>query len=104
MTKPARYYNAANNPNGEAFSGVPLGNIDEETWNGLPEHLQNSVDAHPMYRKTPLPRPKAEGEEESGSSDSGDTASEPKEEETEDVGAEEEKETAESEDSSEGGE
>lgn len=52
----ARYYDASKNPSGGAYSGVPLGDISEETWADLPKHLQNSVDACGFYRKSPLPK------------------------------------------------
>lgn len=53
-----RYYDADKNPTGAAFDGVPLGDMDDATFDALPGWLQASVDASPMYRKTPVPAPK----------------------------------------------
>lgn len=53
----ARYYNAEANADGAHFPGVPLADLDEETFNALPKWLQESVDASPLYRKT---KPRAE--------------------------------------------
>lgn len=52
MSTIARYYDPSKNEDGGAIPGVPLADIDEETFNQLPEWLQRSVDASPMYRKT----------------------------------------------------
>lgn len=57
----ARYYDASKNPGTQAspasLPGVPLADIDQATWESLPEHVQADVDASPMYRKTKPPRP-----------------------------------------------
>lgn len=53
----ARYYDEGKNLDGGALPGVPLADITEEDFNQLPEWLQRSVDASPMYRKT---KPRAE--------------------------------------------
>lgn len=58
----ARYYDESKNTEGAFFAGVPLDDITEERWDQLPDWLQASVDASPMYRKTSLPtasKPKA---------------------------------------------
>ncbi len=48
----ARYLNEANVQEGVFFPGVPLADITEEEFDALPKHLQEAVDASPMYRKT----------------------------------------------------
>lgn len=64
----ARYYQPDRNPEGAAFSGVPLSDIDDAAWARLPAWKKGSVDAwwghngH-VYRQTlrevpdPLPVP-----------------------------------------------
>lgn len=47
-----RYYDETKNPEGGALPGVPLGDIDDELFESYPVWLQQSIDAHPMYRKT----------------------------------------------------
>lgn len=54
----AYYYDESKNPDGEIFPGVPLADLDDETFDSLPAWLQASVDASPMYRKTPVPTPR----------------------------------------------
>lgn len=49
----ARYYDETKNPDSGSLPGVPLGDIAEATFAAYPEWLQRSIDAHPMYRKTP---------------------------------------------------
>jgi hypothetical protein len=56
----ARYYDASQNPEGAYFSGVPLRDIEQAEWDELPEHVQQSVDASPFYRKTKPTSAKAE--------------------------------------------
>lgn len=55
----ARYYDSSKNPGTEAspasIPGVPLTDLDQATWNALPEHVQRDINASPMYRKTKLP-------------------------------------------------
>jgi hypothetical protein len=58
MSKIARYYVAENNPQSAFFVGVPQGDIDQATWDALPERIQRNVDAAPYYRKTAPPAPK----------------------------------------------
>jgi hypothetical protein len=59
----ARWYDASKNPDGGALpGGVPLADLSDEEYNALPKWLQASVDASPLYRKTPLPKEKKEGE------------------------------------------
>jgi hypothetical protein len=54
----ARYYDESKDVGG-VIAGVPKADIPEEEWDTYPDHLQASVDADPMYRKTPVPKPKA---------------------------------------------
>jgi hypothetical protein len=54
----ARYYDDSKNPDGGGFPGVPLRDLTESEFEALPEWLQQSVDASPLYRKT-KPRPEA---------------------------------------------
>ncbi len=58
----ARYYDASKNPDEASLPGVPLADIDEETFAAYPEWLQKSIDALDMYRKT---KPRVEKTEES---------------------------------------
>lgn len=51
----ARYYDKDKNENNQFFAGVPLDDLDEGFFNGLPEWLRNSIDAAPFYRKTKPP-------------------------------------------------
>lgn len=55
----ARYYDASKNPgtpsSPASIPGVPLADLDQATWDALPEHVQADVDAAPMYRKTAKP-------------------------------------------------
>ncbi len=56
----ARYYDDSKNPDGGALPGVPLDDISEDQFALYPEHIQRSIDAHAMYRKTkPAPETKA---------------------------------------------
>jgi hypothetical protein len=48
----ARYYNADANPDGAHFPGVPLRDLTEDEYEALPKHMQHSIDASPLYRKT----------------------------------------------------
>lgn len=50
----ARYYDPSKNPDGGMLPGVPLANLTEAQYDALPTWLQASVDASPMYRKTPI--------------------------------------------------
>lgn len=52
--KIARYYVADKNPDGGFFPGVPLRDLTEDEYDALPDWVQRSVDAHDMYRKTPV--------------------------------------------------
>lgn len=52
----AYYYDESKNPDGRHLQGVPLADLSEEEFAALPGWLQKSVDAHPMYRRTPLPK------------------------------------------------
>lgn len=56
----ARFYDETKNPEGRFFGGVPLADIDEDTWNGYSDQLKASVDADPMYRKTRPHKPAAD--------------------------------------------
>jgi hypothetical protein len=56
----ARYYNAEKNPHGAILPGVPLGDIDQQTFDGYPAWLQQSIDASPMYRKSRPPADKSQ--------------------------------------------
>lgn len=47
-----RYFDPQRDDGG-FFPGVPKDDIDESLWNTFPSWLQASVDASPMYRKTP---------------------------------------------------
>lgn len=47
-----RYYDESKNTDGGSLPGVPLADIDDETFAAYPAWLQDSIDAHPMYRKT----------------------------------------------------
>jgi len=62
MSSIARYYDAEKNPEGAVLDGVPLADIDQETFDSLPAWLQASVDAQPFYRKT---KPRSEAKPES---------------------------------------
>lgn len=55
----ARFYDETKNTDGRSFGGVPLADIDEDTWNTYSDHLKASVDNDPMYRKS-KPRPAAD--------------------------------------------
>jgi hypothetical protein len=57
----ARYFDASKDVGG-VIAGVPKADIPEEEWDTYPDHLQASVDADPMYRKTKPPAPKKEGD------------------------------------------
>ncbi len=48
----ARYYVEDKNPDGAAFPGVPLRDIEETEFEQYPKWLQESVDASDIYRKT----------------------------------------------------
>jgi hypothetical protein len=63
----ARYYVAEKNKEGGSFPGVPLRDLTEEEFDALTTWEQASIDASPLYRKTPLPKaskPKADKPEE----------------------------------------
>lgn len=64
----ARYYDESKNPQGqESLPGVPLRDLTEKEYEALSGWLQKSVDASPLYRRTPLPKaPKAKQEEPEG--------------------------------------
>ena len=53
-----RYYDESKNPEGGLLPGVPLRDISQAEFDTYPAWLQASIDAHPMYRKTPLKAPK----------------------------------------------
>lgn len=65
MSTIVRYYDEDKNPPVRVapdgtkeyayISGVPLRDLTEDDFNALPKHLQNSVDASPLYRKTKPP-------------------------------------------------
>lgn len=55
----ARYYDASKNEAGGYLPGVPLRDLTEAEFDALPAHLQASLDASPMYRKTAVPKAKA---------------------------------------------
>lgn len=63
MSEIARYYDAAANPDGRVFHGVPLADIATPTWESLPAWLRDSVDASGMYKKS-KPAAKAEAKAE----------------------------------------
>lgn len=50
--KIAYYFVPENNPDAGFYPGVPLDHVTQEEFDALPEHLQNTVDASPFYRKT----------------------------------------------------
>jgi hypothetical protein len=50
----ARYYDATKNPDGAFFPGVPLRDIEAGEWEALSKRMQESIDAAPFYRKTPV--------------------------------------------------
>lgn len=52
----ARYYDPDKNPNGAMLPGVPLRDLTDEEFAAQPERIKRSIDAEPMYRKTPLPK------------------------------------------------
>lgn len=52
MSTIARYYLEEKRPEGAALPGVPLGDIDQDTFDAYPEWLQRSIDALPFYRKS----------------------------------------------------
>lgn len=57
--KIVRFYDASKNPDGGFFPGVPLRDLTEDEYEGQPDWLKRSIDAHDMYRKTnPTPAPK----------------------------------------------
>lgn len=63
----ARFYDEAKNPDGGHIPGVALRDLTQEEFDALPEWLQRSVDASPMYRKSkpgepskPAPQPEKE--------------------------------------------
>lgn len=61
-----RYYVGGDEPS-VILPGVPLRDLSAAEFAALPEHLQRSVDASDVYRKTkppvnqPAPKPKQEG-------------------------------------------
>ena len=48
----ARWYVKDKNPEGASIFGVPLADVSQEEWETYPKHVQDSVDASEMYRKT----------------------------------------------------
>lgn len=48
----SRYYVEDRNPDGATLPGVPLADLDEETFDAYPAWLQASIDASPFYRKS----------------------------------------------------
>lgn len=50
--KTVLYYDAEQNPGGAFLPGVPLRDLTDEDLARLPAHLQRSVGASPLYRKT----------------------------------------------------
>lgn len=42
-------YKQQNNPEGRGILGVPLADLTDEEFDGLPEHLQQTVRATPFY-------------------------------------------------------
>lgn len=63
----ARFYEESKHEEGGVLPGVPLADIDEETFNAYPEWLQQSIDALPFYRKSKpesAPRKRADSEKE----------------------------------------
>lgn len=45
-------YHEERNPDGAFIDGVPLQDIDRDTWGAMPEHVQASVRACPFYAPT----------------------------------------------------
>lgn len=45
-------YNPLKNPTGAFLDGVPLSDIDEATWDALPDHVQADVRGCPFYAGT----------------------------------------------------
>lgn len=72
-----RYYDASKNPGSTAhpavIPGVPLADLDTATWDGLDAETQASVDASPMYRKTPVPDTKPAKRADAAPTDRSDT-------------------------------
>lgn len=80
--KIVRFYDETKNPDRGFFPGVPLRDLTEDEYEAQPDWLKRSIDAHDMYRKTPLkadkptpaakpkatPRSKAKAPAESGTS------------------------------------
>lgn len=64
MSDIARHYDESKNPGGAAFPGVPLADLTQEQYDALPEWIQRSIDASPMYRKTAPPKPATKAEKE----------------------------------------
>jgi hypothetical protein len=63
MSTIARYYDLSKSEDGRRFiSGVPARDITVEEWDALPPHLQRSVDASDIYRKTRPPKKDGEGD------------------------------------------
>jgi hypothetical protein len=58
MDEVARYYDASKNPENGLLPGAPLRDISQAEYDAYPDWLKASIDAHPMYRKTPLKAPK----------------------------------------------
>jgi hypothetical protein len=52
----ARYYDEAKNTDGRFIAGVPLRDLEQAEFDALPSHLQRSVDAADIYRKTKPPK------------------------------------------------
>lgn len=65
MADIARYYDETKNPQGGTFPGVPLADIDQETFDGYADWLKASIDASPAYRKTKPHKPAAEAPDKS---------------------------------------
>jgi hypothetical protein len=49
-----RFYDASKNPSGAFFPGVPLRDLTADEWAALTDRMQQSIDAAPFYRKTPV--------------------------------------------------
>lgn len=63
----ARYFDKDKYDGSFPYGGVPLRDIEDEEWDTLPKHVQDSADALPYFRKTnpaPEPRKPARREEE----------------------------------------
>lgn len=57
MSTIARHYNADKNPTGAALPGVPLRDLTQAEFDKYPTWLKESIDASPLYRRTPIRTP-----------------------------------------------